>query len=139
MATTIPVVTKEEIWDYKSLNYIYNERYPNLAGVTTAAQEAALDLQVTEWLEEAQGFMRGAIIETYHQYIDTLTWRVIFKMFCKWQSIVGLYSIEEQQLVDNAYIALVDYVSRISVNVTAQAELNVIPNHHSNMQFFNES
>ena len=139
MATTIPVVTKEEIWAYKELSYIYNERYPNLDGVTTAAQEAALDAQVTLWHTTCQGYVKARTLETYYQYITTETWIEMITQYCRWKAVDMNYSTEEQALTASSYLILTDTIIAFNTNVTAQAELNVIPNHHSNMQFFNES
>lgn len=136
MSVTIPTPTKEDIFPEKDLQTIYNERYNNLS---TVAAEAALDAQVTDWIEETQGYLRGAIIESYHQYIDTMTWKILIRMYCKWQSLDMMYSTSEQELVQNAYLSLVDYVNRLNQNVTNQAKLSVTPNKNTNFQVVNPS
>ena len=136
MSTTIPTVTKEDIWAIKDLQTIYAERYYS-DSVTTA--EGKLDQQVTDWIIEAQGYVRGAIIETYHQYIDTMTWKILIRMYCKWQSLDMMYSKAEQELVQNSYIALVDYINRLNINVTNQAKHDLVPNHGKNIRFLNPS
>jgi hypothetical protein len=133
MSTTIPVVTKEDIWSEKDLQTIYNERYYN---DPPATQESNLDQQVEDWIVEAQGYVKGSIIESYFKYIDTQTWRIYLKMYCNWQSLNMMYSLGEQELVNNSYLALRDYVNTMTNNVKAQAELDVIPNKHKNFKVY---
>ena len=130
MSTSIPIATKEDIFPQKDLMTIYHERYPDELEYNAGL---LLDTQVEEWSIEAQGYVRGAIIESYHQYIDTYTWKIIIRMYCKWQSLDMMYSTLEQELVNNSYLALVDYVNRLNLNVTNQAKLNVIPNKQKNL------
>lgn len=125
---SIPIITKEDIFADKDIQTILNER---------RIDDAEFDIQITNWLAECVGFVKGAILETYFQYIDEYTWKVIMKMYCKWQSLDMMYSLNEQALVQNAYISLVDYLNRLNQNVTAQASLSVIPNHSSNFFIYN--
>ena len=123
----VPAVTKEEIWSIKDLNTIYNERL---------ISESELDDLVDMWIIDAQGFVKLRIVESFHQYISTDSWRMIIKQFCKWQSLNQIYSVMEQELVQNSYVQLVDLINALNSNVTKQAELNITPNKNKNIRFF---
>jgi len=121
-------MTKEDIFSSKDIYTILAER---------KISSSELDDLVTDWLTEAEGFVKGAIMESYHQYISDDTWRYIYKTFCKYQSLLSVYSTGEQDLVQNHYIQLVDYVNRLNENVKMQASLNAIPNKSNKIRIFN--
>lgn len=126
----IPTLTIDEIFSIKDKNTIINER-----GIT----ESELQDLVDEWLLDAQGYVKGFIIESYHNYIDTYTWKHIFKQYCKWKSLEQVYSTVEQDLINQMELKLRDYMLQLKDNTTRQAELNVLPNKANNFRVINPS
>jgi len=124
----IPTVTKEEIWSDKDLNTIYNER-------RIIASE--LDDLVELWTEEAQGYVKLKILESYHQYISEQSWRFCIKFYCQWQAHDQSYSTDQQALSDSFYVKLEQTIQSLKENVTAQANMSVTPNKIKNFSVIN--
>ena len=124
----IPVLTKEEIWSEKDLNTLYNER-------RIVANE--LDDLVELWTEEAQGYIKLKILESYHAYISEQAWRVCIKMYCQWQSHDQSYSTDQQELSNGFYVKLEQTIQSLKENVTAQANMSVTPNKIQNFRVIN--
>ena len=126
----IPTLTIEEIFSDKDKTTILNER---------RIDESELEELITQWSNDAQGYVRGFIIESYYQYIDTYTWSHIIKQYCKWKSLEQIYSTVEQDLIDRMEVKLYNYLLQVKDNVTRQAEQNVLPHKALNLRVFNPS
>ena len=126
----IPALTYDEVFSDKDVQTIINERRINTTELQTL---------VDDWTLEAQGYVKGFIIESYSQYIDFYTWQHIIKQYCKWKSLEQVYSTVEQELIDRMEIKLYNYMLQLKDNIQQQAQLNVIPNKVSNIRVVNPS
>ena len=124
----IPALTYDEVFSSKDIQTILNERRI----ITTDLQDL-----VDDWTLEAQGYVKGFIIESYSQYIDTYTWQHIIKQYCKWKSLEQVYSTVEQDLIAFMEEKLYNYMLQVKDNVQQQATLNVIPNKVNNIRIVN--
>ena len=127
---SVPTMTKEQIFSTKDINTIINER---------ELTDSELDDLVTDWIDEAQGYVKLKIMESYHSYISTQAWKICIKLYCQWQSHDQSYSVNQQELSNNFYIKLEETLKSLQENVMEQAKLNVIPNKAKNFNVFNPS
>ena len=126
----IPTLTIDEIFSDKDKTTILNER---------RIDESEVEELIIQWSNDALGYVKGFIIESYYQYIDTYTWSHIIKQYCKWKSLEQIYSTQEQDLIDRMEVKLYNYLLQVKDNVMQQAELNVIPNKVANFRVVNPS
>jgi hypothetical protein len=130
MSTTIPTMTKEEIWSDPEINAILETR-----DITEAYFD---DTLLPIWLNLAVGMVTGAIIETYSQYIDTNTWKYIMTEYCKSVCLEMNYSTELQNSGAVARGNLQVYIMNLRDNIMAQASLKVIVNKQPSFRTYNK-
>lgn len=125
----IPTMTKEEIFSYKDINSIKEER---------KLSDSDFDLLVLSWREEAIGFAQGKILVNFYDRIEENTWKNIIKLYSNWNSFSQVYSEVGQILAQRSYEALISLLDSLNSNYKLQAKHEVLPNYGKNIRFVNK-
>lgn len=126
---SIPTMSKEEIFSYKDINSIKEER--NLS-------DSDFDSLILTWREEAIGFAQGKILVNFYDRIEENTWKNIIKLYSTWNSFSQVYSEVGQILAQRSYEALISLLDSLNNNYKLQAKHEVLPNYGKNIRFVNK-
>lgn len=125
----IPTMTKEEIFSYKDINAIKEER---------GLSDLDFDNLILAWREEAIGFAQGKILVNFYDRIEENTWKNIIKLYSTWNSFSQVYSEVGQILAQRSYEALISLLDSLNSNYRLQAKHEVLPNYGKNIRFVNK-